>query len=208
MNKYRDSFLDDTGVELLDKIIAASGSQPVEALKHLDRMIEAYPRSPQLWVSKSIITPSTDVDARRKYCEKAIDINYQFYNGWYFLAKNQRLSATTYCSSGIPSQRLKLNQELVAWIQANQNTYDNEDDKYFALIRHFAAQDSLFTDNWQQWYKSAVGNEEFGLTIAQFSYSPAEIKQFNDSYQARNAEDVHTQKFWIIVELMQTFGLN
>lgn len=207
MNKYRDDHLDDAGVVLLDKIIAASNNQPVEALAQLDRMLQAYPASPQLWISKSIVTPATYISDRRQYCEKAINLNYQFFNGWYFLAKNQRLSATTYCSSSNPSLRLKFNQQLVEWIQTTQKSSESEDDRYFATIRHFAAQDNLFTDDWQKWYTSAIYSEEVGLSIASLSYSSDEINQFANTYEARNTKDIQMQKFWIMVELLQTFGL-
>lgn len=65
LNKYRDNKLDNAGVVLLDEIITASSKQPVEALTQLDRLIQMYPESPQLWVSKSIITPATYINERR-----------------------------------------------------------------------------------------------------------------------------------------------
>lgn len=130
-----------------------------------------------------------------------------FFNGWYYLAKNQRLSATTYCSSDKPRVRLEFNQQLVKWVQAIHNSPDTEDDKYFSTIHHFADQDDLFTHNWQQWYTSSVGNEEFGLSMVAPNYSPDEISQLTEAYQARNTVDMQMQKFWIMVELMQTFGL-
>lgn len=203
MNKYNDIFLDDQGVESLDKIILLSNKNPVEALDRIDNLIRLYPKSPQLWVSKSIIMPSKYNEERIEHCKTAIGLDQQFFDGYYYLAKNQMLGTTIYCSCGNASERLEVSLQFMNWVKAFSNNPTAGLAELNFNSHHY------FIENWVEWYEAAIKNEAHGIVnMDQNRYTQEEINKFIQKHIMYRDADASTKKFLIMRILAQSLGIS
>ena len=203
MNYYRDIHLDDSGVDLLEKIIGISQDDPIQALGLIDEMIAIYPESPQLWVSKSVIIPPNFALYRRECCKKAIDLDNFFYNGYYYLAKNQRLSGTVFCNYDSPAQLSEAIEPIMKWARWMQ--VDTE-----AGFDFLDKSPQLFTNDWDELYARSLSTQLFGLSCInqdRIRYTQGEVGNFTEQCQSYETENSVWQKFHIMNELTQALHI-
>jgi len=199
-NKYQDRFLTDEYVRKLDSAIALSRSNPVEALEVIDRLIVEAPRSPQLWVSKSIITPSKYVSERIDYCNRAIELDDSFYNGYYYLAKNLRLSDTTYCTARHTGARLNMVVQFQEFASIVSKGFDGADE-YFAMYP------DLFTIDWKDKYDRSLSIQMLGLSLMdRQSTSDSDYAELTKGFSMYNNTDPLTRKILVMYDLIRTLG--
>lgn len=112
MNKYRDQHLDAKGVERLDGIIALHQSDPNSAMRALDQLIVAYPKSAQLWISKGYFTKTNDIQDRKRCFAKAAETNDNFYDAYRHWASCIRIEPCSYYG-GTPMGRNRFMAGLI-----------------------------------------------------------------------------------------------
>jgi len=95
LNEFMDTQLDDQGVKELNQIIVESYcvDGQYKALTMLDSMIERYPKSPQLRISRGILLVTHNIYEKIHCYEDAIELDSSFYDGYRRLARATRASA-------------------------------------------------------------------------------------------------------------------
>jgi len=178
IKSYNDIFLDDKGVERLNQIIRLSQEDRLDAETQLEDLMKKYPKSPQLWISMSIIRPAKHLFEKQDCYFKAIEVDPAFYDGHRRLAQGIRASAFR-MSMAPAAERLDL---VILLLQVQENLSACSSPLESAGV--ISTYPQLFTDDWQERYDLSLKKMKEGLTLMDHSRYPQELlDQFEDEYR-------------------------
>lgn len=191
MHKYKDVHLDTKGAEQLDRIISIHKSAPDDAMRVLDQLIAAYPKSAQLWVSKGIFTKTKHIEDRKECFEKAVKVNDGFYDGYRRWATCIRIGTCSFYHSSSSLGRLKFMQSMTQFSLLPTDQH----------VEFAADHPELLQPNWKERFDASLDITLLGIQLADRThFTEDEFGEFIDTYnQLRNLPD-EIRPYIILIE--------
>ena len=181
MHKYKDVHLDTKGAEQLDRIISIHKSAPDDAMRVLDQLIVAHPKSAQLWVSKGIFTKTKHIEDRKECFERAVKVNGGFYDGYRRWATCIRIGTCSFYHTSSPLERIRF---LQAMMEFSLLPIDQH-------VEFAAGHPELLQPNWKERFDVSLDITLVGIQLADRThFTEDEFGELIDTYnQLRNLPD-------------------
>ena len=187
MEIFYDKYLDHKGEQELQKIIEISKDNRVKANQLIDRLIEKYPRSPQLQISKGIIMSAPkNILLKRERFERAIELDEGFYNGYRWLAKTIWAIAWR-LNNATSLERIMLERTFAVLMAEALSTPD----PHAHLLQSIVVHEEFYRKDWKELHYEAIKVLETGLKKIDYQRYPKEETEgyFNEFLMLKTMED-------------------